>query len=102
MIGIELGPVVGHTDHQSTRIWIKVFDDPRNYTLRVAGVGTFQFVSTEGQPPFEFRTAVAVATGLRPDLTYRYGVQRLGRFLGNGRGKVRAMTSCWYVGIQQL
>jgi len=91
MIGIELGPVVGHTDHQSTRIWIKVFDDPRNYTLRVAGVGTFQFVSTEGQPPFEFRTAVAVATGLRPDLTYRYGVQRLGRFLGNGRGKVRAM-----------
>jgi len=89
--GIELGPVVGHTDHQSTRIWIKVFDDPRSYKLKVAGVGTFDFVSTEGPPPFEFRTAVAKATGLRPDITYRYGVQRLGRFLGNGRGKVRAM-----------
>ena len=45
MNGIELGPVVGHTDHQSTRIWIKVFDDPRSYKLKVAGVGTFDFVS---------------------------------------------------------
>lgn len=90
MKGIELGPIVGHTDHQSTRIWIKVFDDPALYQLRIAGVGTFDFVSTE-PGPLEFRTAVAVATGLRPDITYRYGVQRLGRFLANGRGTFRTM-----------
>ena len=91
MNGIEIGPVVGHTDHQSTRIWIKVFDDPRNYQLKVPGVGTFDFVSTEAPRPLEFRTAIAKVTGLRPDITYRYVVRRLGRHLGNGRGTVRAM-----------
>ena len=88
---IELGPIVGHTDHQSTRIWIKVFDDPALYRLRVAGVGTFDFVKTETTGPLEFRTAIAVATGLRPDITYRYNVLRLGRFLANGRGSLRTM-----------
>ena len=88
---IELGPIVGHTDHQSTRIWIKVFDDPALYRLKVAGVGTFDFVKTETTGPLEFRTAVAVATGLRPDITYRYNVLRLGRFLANARGSFRTM-----------
>ncbi len=88
---IELGPIVGHTDHLSTRIWIKVFDDPGLYRLRIVGVGTFDFASTETTGPLEFRTAIAVATGLRPDVTYRYGVQRLGRFIANARGSFRTM-----------
>ena len=88
---IELGPIVGHTDQQSTRIWIKVFDDPGFYRLRIAGVGTFDFVSTEAPGSLEFRTAIAVATGLRSDITYRYNVLRLGRFLAGARGTFRTM-----------
>jgi PhoD-like phosphatase len=88
---IELGPIVGHTDHQSTRIWIKVFDDPGFYTLRVIGVGTFDFVSTEVLGPLEFRTAVAVASGLRADLRYRYNILRLGRILPDAAGSVRTL-----------
>lgn len=87
---IKLGPIVGHTDHQSTRIWIQVFDDPSYYALRVIGVGVFPFVSTETNG-LEFRTAIAAVSGLRPDLRYRYNVLRLGRFIANASGSVRAM-----------
>ena len=34
---LALGPLVGHTDETSTRIWIQVFDEPANYQLRVYG-----------------------------------------------------------------
>lgn len=88
---IELGPIVGHTDHQSTRIWIKVFDDPGFYKLKVAGVGSFDFVRTEVLGPLEFRTAIAMATGLRPDFAYRYSILRLGRFLAGATGSVRTL-----------
>jgi PhoD-like phosphatase len=87
---INLGPIVGHTDHQSTRIWIQVLDDPGFYQLRVQGVGIFDFVSTEGVA-LEFRTATAVAAGLRPDWRYRYNVLRLGRIIANGKGSFRTM-----------
>jgi hypothetical protein len=63
---LRLGPVVGHTDDASTRIWIQVVDDPSRYALRVEGAGIFPFQSTEGGV-LEFRTATAVATGLRPE-----------------------------------
>lgn len=87
---LALGPVVGHTDETSTRIWIQVVDDPRDYRLRVHDVGLFDFVSTEGGV-LEFRTAVATATGLVPDRRYRYSVVRAGRVVQGTRASVRTM-----------
>ena len=55
---LQLGPVVGHTDDTSTRIWIQVVDDPARYALRVEGVGLFPFDSTESAR-LEFGTAIA-------------------------------------------
>ncbi|HEX8150570.1 MAG TPA: alkaline phosphatase D family protein [Pyrinomonadaceae bacterium] len=87
---LTLGPIVGHTDHQSTRIWIRVRDDVSRYVLRVQKRGLFNFESTEvGEP--EFGTAVAVADGLRPDWEYQYQVLRKGRVIPNGRGTFRTM-----------
>jgi hypothetical protein len=88
---LKLGPIVGHTDHQSTRIWIQVFDDPGLYDLRVQGAGTFRFFRTETSGPLEFRTGIAVATNLRPDWQYRYSVLRHGRVIANGKGSFRTM-----------
>jgi hypothetical protein len=89
---LRLGPVVGHTDDATTRIWIQVADDPRHYALRVQGVGLFPFVSTEGTAP-EFGTAIATVTGLQPDISYTYRVARRGKFVPGGRGTVRTMPS---------
>lgn len=89
---LKLGPIVGHTDDSSTKIWIQVSDDPSRYALRVEGAGLFPFVSTEvGQR--EFGTAVAKAVGLRPDWSYKYRVVRMGRFVPEARGSVRTMPS---------
>ncbi len=87
---LKLGPVVGHTDDTSTRIWIQAFDKPSWYSLRIPGVGLFPFVSTEGGV-LEFRTAIAVATGLRSDRIYRYQVLRRGRLIPRGGGRFRTM-----------
>lgn len=87
---LRLGPIVGHTDETSTRIWIQVFDDPANYRLRVYDAGLFDFVSTEG-PALEFGTAIATATGLVPDHRYRYSVVRLGRVISGTRASFRTM-----------
>jgi hypothetical protein len=87
---LRLGPVVGHTDAATARVWIQVFDDPSAYALRVAGVGLFPFVSTEGGV-LEFRTAIAVAAGLRPDRIHTYDVLRRGRRVARGRGRFRTM-----------
>jgi PhoD-like phosphatase len=86
---LRLGPIVGHTDHQSTRIWIRVQDDPSSYHLRVQGRGLFPFISTENV--FEFGTALAIADGLRPDRRYRYQVLRRGRVIANAGGTCRTM-----------
>ncbi|WLB86875.1 alkaline phosphatase D family protein [Bradyrhizobium japonicum] len=88
---IVLGPIVGHTDHQSSRVWIQVADDPALYRLRVYGVGLFPFISTELGGPLEFRTAIAEARGLRSDFVYRYAVVRQGRTIANGKGMFRTM-----------
>ena len=85
---LQLGPVIGHTDDTSTRIWIQVSDDPSRYAVRVEGVGLFPFVSTEFGS-IEFGTAIAVVTGLQPDIRYRYRVIRAGRFVPGARGSVR-------------
>ena len=87
---LKLGPVVGHTDETSTRIWIQVDDDPALYRLRVEGVGLFDFESTEFGV-VEFGTAIARVTGLQPDLRYRYRVLRAGRFVPEAKGSVRTM-----------
>jgi hypothetical protein len=89
---LALGPVVGHTDEASSRIWIQVFDDPANYALRVHGAGLYPFASTEAGPP-EFGTALALATGLRSDWRYRYSVLRHGRFVPRATGSFRTMPS---------
>ena len=87
---LQLGPIVGHTDDTSARIWIRVFDDPADYRLRVQGAGLFPFESTEGGL-LEFRTAIATASGLRPDWRYRYSVLRRGRVVSRARGSFRTM-----------
>ncbi len=87
---LQLGPVVGHTDDTSTRIWIQVSDDPARYGLRVEGVGLFKFESTEFGA-VEFGTAIALVTGLQPDLRYRYRVVRAGRFVRGANGSFRTL-----------
>lgn len=89
---LQLGPVVGHTDDGSARIWIQVraLDDPAQYALRVEGVGVFPFVSTEFGT-VEFGTAIATAIGLQSDLRYRYRVTRRGRFIAGARGTFRTL-----------
>lgn len=89
---LALGPVIGHTDDTSTRIWIQVVDEPLHYRLRVAGVGVFDFVSTEGDVR-EFRTAIATVTGLQPDIRYRYSVVCRGRVVPGTRASVRTMPA---------
>lgn len=87
---LQLGPVVGHTDETSTRIWIQVSDDPKLYRLRVEGVGLFQFESTEFGA-IEFGTAIARVTGLQPDRRYTYRITRSDRFISGARGTVRTL-----------
>ena len=87
---LQLGPVVGHTDDTSTRIWIQVSDDPSRYGLRVEDVGLFEFKSTE-LGGVEFGTAIALVTGLQPDLRYRYRVVRAGRFVPGATGSFRTL-----------
>lgn len=86
---VTLGPIVGHTDTQSTRIWIRVSDDPGLYELRVRGVGKVPFHSTEST--IELGTATAAIDGLRSDGEYRYQVLRRGRAVAGARGSFRTM-----------
>jgi hypothetical protein len=88
-VSVILGPIVGHTDDRSSRIWIRVDDDPREYAVRVPGVGVFPFVSTEDS--IEFGTAVAVADGLRPDFPHLYHVLRRDRLVPQSHGSFRTM-----------
>lgn len=89
---LQLGPVVGHTDDTSARIWIQAFDDPARYALRVEGAGLFPFVPTE-TGPLEFNTGIATAHGLRTGWQYRYSVLRLGRLLFGAGGSFRTMPA---------
>ena len=91
-----LGPIVGHTDYKSARIWIRVHDVlalfavPTAYTLRIVDHGVFPFKSTEDGTP-EFGTAIAQVDGLRPDWAYRYQVLRNGRVIPDAHGTFRTM-----------
>jgi hypothetical protein len=90
MSHLLLGPIVGHTDHASTTIWIRVGDDPADYSLRVHGRGLFPFASTEPDPPV-YGSALALADGLRPEWEYRYHVLRRGRVIPRAEGTFRTM-----------
>src|SRR5215207_7164892 len=85
---LKLGPIVGHTDESSSRIWIQVADDPSRYLLRVEGIGLFPFESTDGAV-VEFGTAIARVTGLEADRRYRFRVVRQGRFVPGANGSLR-------------
>ena len=87
---LKLGPVVGHTDDTSAKVWIQVADDPADYKLRVTGAGAFDFVSTE-PAGIEFGTAIARAIGLRSDWKYTYSVTRGGRRVPGAKGSFRTM-----------
>lgn len=89
MPSLLLGPIVGHTDTRTTRVWIRVDDDPAHYKLRVRGVGSVPFVALEAVP--EFGTAQARIDGLAADTEYRYQVLRHGRVLPGAHGRVRTM-----------
>ena len=89
---LRLGPIVGHTDTNSTRIWIRSFGNPQECVLRVARHGAFPFVSTE-LGGLEFGTAVATATDLRSDWRYRYQVLRNGRVMPGAVGSFRTMPA---------
>ncbi|MDO6414605.1 alkaline phosphatase D family protein [Sphingomonas sp. BIUV-7] len=85
---LKLGPIVGHTDDASTRVWIQVDDNPANYSLRVDEVGLFPFEATEGDA-IEFGTALARVDGLQADHKYDYRIVRRGRFVPGARGSFR-------------
>jgi hypothetical protein len=87
---LKLGPIVGHTDDTTAKVWVQVFDDPSDYKLRVAGAGVFDFVSTEPDG-LEFHTAIARASGLRADWNYTYSILRRGRRVAGGKGSFRTM-----------
>ena len=87
---LKLGPIVGHTDDTTSKIWIQVFDNPSDYKLRVAGAGVFDFVSTE-PAGLEFHTCIARAVGLRSDWKYTYSILRRGRRVVGGKGSFRTM-----------
>src|SRR5262245_19939063 len=85
---LQLGPVVGHTDSSSARIWIRVRDDPADYMLRVKRHGVFPFQSTGS---VELGTALAFADGLRSDWRYEYQILRRRRVVPGGFGSFRTM-----------
>jgi hypothetical protein len=90
---LQLGPIVGHTDETTAKIWIQVFDDPEDYQLRVKGAGLFGFTSTEASIglPLEFHTGIAFASELRADWRYHYDILRKGRSIHGANGTFRTM-----------
>lgn len=90
---LRLGPIVGHTDDRSMRVWICAADPDavRSFSLRVPGSGVFPFVSTETRP--ELGTAIAVATGLMPERQYHYQVLSRGRTITGAEGRARTLPS---------
>lgn len=90
MSRLLLGPIVGHTDHESTRIWIRLKGNVSEYTLRIRGRGTFPFKNTESGEIL-LGTAIAEVHGLRPDWQYHYQIMRRGRVVGSARGSFSTM-----------
>ncbi len=88
-MSLMLGPIVGHTDSNTSRIWIQVDDDPHTYALRIPDVGVFPFASTEEQ--IELGTAIAIAENLRSDRSYSYDILHRDRVVAGSGGGFRTM-----------
>ena len=59
---LRLGPVVGHTDDTSAKVWIQVADDPVGLQTARGRCRLVRFLSTE-PAGLEFGTAIARALG---------------------------------------
>jgi phosphodiesterase/alkaline phosphatase D-like protein len=79
---LRLGPIVGHTDSRSSRIWIQVEGTVEDWRLVVDGFAPVPFVATD--PLNEFGTGIAVIDGLAADTTYTYGVEQYEVWLAGG------------------
>lgn len=87
---LQLGPIIGHTTHESTCIWIRADRDPSEFVLRIPSVGVFPFQYT-GPNASRYGTMLALASGLRSDRRYTYQILRRGRRVSGGDGQVRTM-----------
>ena len=88
---LQLGPVVGHTDDVSSRIWIQAFDDPSRYVLR-RGSRPLS-VRAHGGRPAGVQHGPRDGRGPAPDWQYRYDVLRLGRLVHGAGGSFRTMPA---------
>jgi phosphodiesterase/alkaline phosphatase D-like protein len=86
---LVLGPIVGHTDEESTRIWVDVEGNIQYFRVRVKGKGLFEVKSTESER--EFGTGVAIVHGLKPDTTYDYDVTYKRRIIQGSSGSFTTM-----------
>ncbi len=80
-----LGPIVGHTDEVSARIWMRGSGDLSRFRLRVKKVGIVPFVATS----HEFGTAIAIINQLVPDRQYRYQILYGNRVVQGSSGSFR-------------
>ena len=77
-----LGPIVGHTDTASSRVWIRVSDEPREWSLLIDG-RSLSFEPTDPENN-EFGTAIAFVSGLEAGRDYAYSVSKAGRSFAEG------------------
>jgi hypothetical protein len=84
---LVLGPIVGHTEEDRTRIWINVDGDFDQFSIRVKNKGNFKVKSTES----EFGTAIAEINGLKADTTYKYDVTYKRKVLQGSSGSFTTM-----------
>jgi hypothetical protein len=82
-----LGPIVGHTEEERTKIWINVKGNIKYFSVRVKGKGHFEVKSTES----EFGTWVAIIDGLKPDTIYDYGVTYKRKVIQGSSGSFTTM-----------
>ncbi|MGE3986052.1 MAG: alkaline phosphatase D family protein [Dehalococcoidia bacterium] len=80
---LRLGPIVGHTDTSSSRVWIHVDGVLDGWRLVVEGFAPVPFAATH--PQNEFCTGLAAITGLQPDQTYDYSIEKDEVWLAGGR-----------------
>ncbi len=84
-----LGPIVGHTDAASSRVWIQASGPASEWRLEVTGQPGVTFEPTESGER-EFGTAMAIIAGLAADTLYAYEV-RCGNAPPATRGSFRTM-----------
>lgn len=109
-----LGPIIGYTNTESTRIWVQASEAVERLRVRIEqnySTRDIRFESTEAQfPPSQriFNTGVCTIHGLKPGMRYRFSVVEGGGYPrtlawgsfrtmqpANSRGSVMVVsTSC--------